>query len=154
MGNYRRILGLIAANGDGIAVAQRALQMARVHHSTLALATVIEPGPETTPDGVEFHSPGGCHGPLMRNGRERLQQMTLAIGCDCGCEIIVCQGSQAKVVAELTSSWQPDLVLVDARTHLRTEPRRCEHPAYDILLVRVSQAGFTGRVINALAGAL
>ena len=151
MSNYRRILALVAVKSDSLAVAQRALQMSRIHGATLALATVIDASPNIESDRVELLSADEMRQAHMRDVKEKLQQMTIAIGCDRGCEIIVCRGSQAKVVAELTSSWRPDLVLVDVRAPHRTEQDYCAKPAYDILLVQNARPGFAGRMINALA---
>lgn len=154
MSNYRRILALVAVDSDSLAVAQRALQMARIHGATLALATVIDASPDIEADRAEPLSVNEMHEAQMRNIKEKLQQMTNAIGCDRGCEIIVCRGSQAKVVAELTSSWRPDLVLVDIRAPHRTEHDYGANSAYDILLVQNARPGFAGRMINALAAGL
>lgn len=155
MSNYRRILALVAVNSDSIAVAQRALQMSRIYGATFALATVIDASSDIESDRVELVSANKeLQQAQMRGVKEKLQQITVAIGCDGGCEIIVCHGRQAKVVAELTSSWRPDLVLVDARAPLRTEQDYCANPAYDVLLVQNGRPGFGGRMINALAAPL
>lgn len=154
MSNYRRILALVAVNSDSLAVAQRALQMSRIYGATLALATVIDASPDIESDRVVLLSANEMRQAHMLDVKEKLQQMTIAIGCEGGCEIIVCRGSEAKVVAELTSSWRPDLVLVDARTPYGTEQDCRENPAYDVLLVQNGRPGFAGRMINALAATL
>lgn len=154
MSNYRRILALVAVNTDSLAVAQRALQMARIHSATLSLATVIDAGSDIESARVDPSTANEMHQAHMRDVKEKLQQMTVAIGCDHGCEIIVCRGRQAKVVAELTSSWRPDLVLVDARATYCTEQDYWTNPDYDILLVQNSRPSFAGRMINALAAKL
>lgn len=154
MSKYRRILALVAVNRENQAVAQRAMQLSRVYGATLALATVIDSSPASESDRNELPSANASQQAHLRDVKEKLEQMALEIGCDGGCEIIVCCGTAAKVVAELTSSWRPDLVLVDARAPCGTEQDCRENPAYDVLLVQNGRPGFAGRMINALAATL
>ncbi|MDO8787527.1 MAG: universal stress protein [Sulfuritalea sp.] len=153
MGTYRRILALVAANSDSAAVAQRAVQLSRFYGATLALAMVVEP----TPDLKSNHAPrfvaDEMHQARMRDIRCKLEQMMTEIGCDCGCEIIIACGSEPEVVADLTCSWRPNLVLVDSRARhgLEQNGKRAD---YDVLTVQYNRPSFPGRMINALAAAL
>ncbi len=154
MSKYRRILALVAVNRDSLAVAQRALQLSRVYGATLALAAVIDssPGSETDPAGLL--SANELQQAHMHDVKEKLERMSFEIGCDGGCEIIVCRGSPAMVLAELTRSWRPDLVLLDGRAPCGIEQDFRANSAYDILLVQNGRLGFAGRMINALAATL
>lgn len=154
MSKYRRVLALVTINGDNLAVAQRALQLSRAYGATLALATVIDARPGIDSERIEFLSANEIDQVHMRDVKKRLEKMTIEIGCDGGCEIIVCRGSLTKVVAELTSSWRPDLVLVDARGPCGMEQDCHANSAYDVLLVHNSRTGFSGRMINALTATL
>jgi len=151
MSKYQRILALVDSSADSFAVAQRALQMSRIHGATLALATVID---ATSDVQTEAEGSLQAHGLLqshMSDVKEKLLQMSIAISCDRGCEIIVCHGSQAKAVTQLTNSWRPDLVLVDASASHRTEHDYFEMQAYDVLLVQNGRPDFATQLINALA---
>lgn len=154
MSKYRRMLALVTVNSDSLAVAQRALQLSRAYGATLALATVIDARPGIDSDRIELLSATEMGQAHMRDVKEKLEQMTIEIGCDGGCEIIVCRGSRAKVVAELTNSWRPDLVLVDARAPCGMEQDCHANSAYDVLLVHNGRTGFAGRMINALTATL
>lgn len=154
MSKYRRILALVAVNRESLSVAQRALQLSRVYGATLALATVIDPSPGSETDRIGLLSTNGPQQAHMRNVKEKLERMSVEIGCDGGCEIIVCRGSPVMVLSELTRSWRPDLVLVDGRAPCGMEQDCRGNPAYDILLVQNGRLGFAGRMINALAATL
>ena len=153
MSKYKRMLALVAVNRDSQTVAQRALQLSRVHGATLALAAVVDVKRGIKSDRVEFIRTDAAQPAQMRGVRTQLEQMMVEIGCDGGCEIIVCRGGMANVVAELTSSWRPDLVLVDAHASHGIEADRANF-AYDVLLVQSSRQGFAGRMINAIAATL
>jgi len=153
MGKYRRILALVASNTDGAAVAQRAVQLSRFYGATLALATVVDSAPGIKSNQAPFLAADEMRQTRVRDVRCKLEQMMTEIGCDSGCEIIIGCGSEQEVVAELTSSWRPDLVLVGSRARHGMEQNN-DRTAYDVLTVQHSHPGFPGRMINALAAAL
>lgn len=152
MSTYKRILALVALNGDSAAVAKRAVQLSRAYGATLALASVVDYTPGFESDHVPFLTPGEMRQFIVRDLREKLDQMMTEIGAG-GCEIIVGCGSEKEVVSELTRSWRPDLVLVGshARHGLDQNGARA---AYDVLTIQNNRPGFAGRMINALAAAL
>ena len=67
--------------------------------------------------------------------------------------VIVGCGGEQEVVAELTRSWRPDLVLVGMHARHGLE-RNSERAAYDVLTIQSNRPSFAGRMINALAAAL
>lgn len=152
MSTYKRILALVALNSDSAAVARRAVQLSRAYGATLALASVVDYTPGFESDHVPFLTPGEMRQSIVRDMRERLDQMMTEIGAG-GCEIIVGCGSEKEIVSELTRSWRPDLVLVgsNARHGLDQGGARA---AYDVLTIQNNRPGFAGRMINALAAAL
>ena len=153
MGKYRRILALVASNTDGAAVAQRAVQLSRFYGATLALATVVDSAPGIKSNQAPFLVADEMRQARVRDVRCKLEQMMTEIGCDCGCEIIIACGSEAEVVADLTCSWRPNLVLVDSRARhgLEQNGKRAD---YDVLTVQYNRPSFPERMINALAAAL
>ena len=152
MSTYKRILALVALNSDSATVARRAVQMARSYGATLALAAVVDYTPGFESDHVPFLTPDEMRQATVRDMRERLQQMMTEVGAG-GCEIIVGCGSEQEVVAELTRSWRPDLVLVGMHARHGLE-RNSERAAYDVLTIQSNRPSFAGRMINALAAAL
>jgi nucleotide-binding universal stress UspA family protein len=153
MGKYRRILALVPADADGTAVAQRAVQLSRYYGATLALATVVETTAAPRSNLVSLRAAAELRQAHLRNIRSKLERMMTESGCDGGCEIIIGSGRAHEVVAELTRSWRPDLVLVDSRAHHGLE-QNGEQTAYDLLTVQFSRPGFSHRMINALASSL
>ncbi len=152
MSTYKRILALVALNSDSATVARRAVQMARSYGATLALAAVVDYTPGFESDHVPFLTPDEMRQATVRDMRERLQQMMTEVGAG-GCEIIVGCGGEQEVVAELTRSWRPDLVLVGMHARHGLE-RNSERAAYDVLTIQSNRPSFAGRMINALAAAL
>ena len=152
MSTYKRILALVAFNSDSAAVARRAVQLARSYGATLALAAVVDYTPGFESDHVPFLTPGEMRLAIARDLREKLDQMMTEVGAG-GCEIIVGCGSEKEVVAELTGSWRPDLVLVGSHARHGLE-QNGERAAYDVLTIQNSRPSFAGRMINALATAL
>lgn len=152
MSTYKRILALVAFNSDSATVARRAVQLSRSYGSTLALAAVVDYTPGFECDHVPFPTPGEMRQAIVRDMREKLEQMMTEVGAG-GCEIIVGCGSEPEVVSELTRSWHPDLVLVGshARHGLEQNDARA---AYDVLTIQSNRPSFAGRMINALAAAL
>ncbi|MEK7362154.1 MAG: universal stress protein [Pseudomonadota bacterium] len=152
MSTYKRILALVAMNGDSAFVAKRAVQLSRSYGATLALAAVVDYTPGFESDHVPFLTPGEMRLAIVRDMREKLDQMITEVGAD-GCEIIVGCGSEKQVVSELTGSWRPDLVLVGslARHGLAQNGERA---TYDVLTIQSSRPSVAGRMINALAAAL
>lgn len=153
MAKYRRILALVDSNSDSAAVAQRAVQLSRFYGATLALAMVVESTPDRKSNRVPGFVADEMHQARMRDIRCKLEQMMTEIGCDCGCEIIIACGSEAEVVADLTCSWRPNLVLVDSRARHELE-QNGKHSDFDVLTVQYNRPSFPGRMINALAAAL
>ncbi len=152
MSTYKRILALVALNSDSATVAKRAVQLSRAYGATLALAAVVDYTPGFESDHVPFLTPDEMRQAIVRDMRERLQQMMTDVGAG-GCEIIVGCGSEREVVSELTRSWRPDLVLVGSHARHGLE-HRGERAAYDVLITQNGRPGFAGRMINALAAAL
>jgi len=152
MSTYKRILALVAFNGDSEAVARRAVQLARSYGATLALAAVVDYTAGFESDHVPFLTPGEMRLAIARDLREKLDQMMTEVGAG-GCEIIVGCGSEKEVVAELTGSWRPDLVLVGSHARHGLE-QNGERAAYDVLTIQIKRPSFAGRMINALAAAL
>lgn len=150
MGKYRRILALVAADNDGAAVAQRAWQLSRFYGATLALATVVDPATPIRSNLVPLRSAEDTRRARASETRSRLEQMLAELGCDGGCEIIIGCSSEQDIVAELTCSWRPDLVLVDSRARHGMD-RNSERMAYDVLTVQYRRPTFADRMINALA---
>ena len=153
MGKYRRILALVAANNDGAAVAQRAWQLSRFYGATLALATVVDPAVRSKSNLAPLRSAEDTRRARASETRSRLEQMLAELGCNGGCEIIIGCGSEQDIVAELTCSWRPDLVLVDSRARHGME-RHNERTAYDVLTVQYSRPTLADRMVNALAATL
>lgn len=152
MGTYKRILALVAVHSNSAAVAQRAVQMSRAYGATLALAAVVDYSSGFECDHVPFLTPEEMGQAIVRDLRERLDRMMMDIGAG-GCEIIVGCGSEKDVVAELTRSWRPDLVLVDAHARHGLEQHDGRAP-YDVLITQSGRPSLAGRMINALAAAL
>ncbi len=152
MSDYKRILALVAFNSDSEAVARRAVQLSRSYGATLALAAVVDYTPGFESDHVPFLTPGEMRQAIVRDMREKLDQIMTKIGAG-GCEIIVGCGSEKEVVSELTSSWRPDLVLVGSHARHGLD-QNGERAAYDVLTIQNKRPGFAGRMINALAAAL
>ena len=152
MSTYKRILALVAFNSDSAAVAKRAVQLSRTYGATLALASVVDYTPGFESDHVPFLTPGEMRLAIVRDVREKLDQMMTEIGAG-GCEIIVGCGSEHEAVCELTRSWRPDLVLVGSHARQGLE-RNGERAAYDVLTIQNKRPSFAGRMINALAAAL
>ena len=152
MSTYKRILALVAFNSDSAAVARRAVQLSRAYGATLALAAVVDYTPGFESDHAPFLTPGEMRQAIVRDLREKLDQMTTEAGAD-GCEIIVACGSEKEVVSELTDSWRPDLVLVGSNARHGLDQNRAR-AAYDVLTIQNIRPSFAGRMINALAAAL
>jgi len=152
MGAYKRILALVSLNGDSATVAKRAAQFSRTYGATLALASVVDYTPGFESDHVPFLTPEEMRQAIVRDMRERLQQMMTEVGAG-GCEIIVGCGSEQEVVFELTRSWRPDLVLVGSHARHGLE-QNSGRAAYDVLTVQSNRPSLAGRMINALAAAL
>lgn len=152
MGTYKRILALVALNSDSAAVAKRAVQLSRAYNATLALAAVVDYTPGFESDHVPFLTPEEMRQAIVRDLREKLQLMMTEAGAG-GCEIIVGCGSEQEVVAELTRSWRPDLVLVGSHARHGLE-KNGERAAYDVLITQIGRPSLAGRMINALAAAL
>ena len=152
MSTYKRILALVAFNSGSEAVARRAVQLARSYGATLALAAVVDYTAGFESDHVPFLTPGEMRLAIARDLREKLDQMMTEVGAG-GCEIIVGCGSEKEVVAELTGSWRPDLVLVGSHARHGLE-QNGERAAYDVLTIQIKRPSFAGRMINALAAAL
>jgi nucleotide-binding universal stress UspA family protein len=150
---YRRILALVAFNIDSAAVAQRAVQLSRFYGATLALATVVDAAPPPKSNKAPCLVADEIRQARVRDMRGKLDQMMTEIGCGSGCEIIVGCGTEQDVVAELTCSWRPDLVLVSSRARHGLE-QNGECMAYDVLTVQNSRPSFSGRLINALTATL
>lgn len=152
MSTYKRILALVAFNGDSAAVAKRAVQLSRSYGATLALAAVVDYTPGFESDHVPFLTPDEMRQAIVRDVREKLDQMMTEAGAG-GCEIIVGCGSEREVVSELTRSWRPDLVLVGSSARHGLE-QNGERTTYDVLITQTGRPSFAGRMINALAAAL
>ncbi len=152
MSSYKRILALVALNSDSAAVAKRAVQLSRAYGATLALAAVVDYTPGFESDHVPFLTPGEMRLAIVRDMREKLDQMMTEVGAG-GCEIIVGCGGEEEVVSELTGSWRPDLVLVGSHARHGLEQNGAR-AAYDVLTIQSARPSFAGRMINALAAAL
>jgi len=152
MGTYKRILALVAFDSDAAAVAKRAVQLSRSYGATLALAAVVDYTAGFESDHVPFLTPDEMRQAIARDMREKLDRMMAEVGA-AGCEIIVGCGSEQKVVAEITRSWRPDLVLVGSHARHGLE-QNGERTAYDVLITQNGRPSFAGRIINALAAAL
>lgn len=153
MRSYRRILALVSTHADSEAVARRAVQLARFHGATLALAAVVDYTPGFDSDHVPFMTPRQVREALLRDVRGRLERLLSGIECEGGREVIVACGEERDVVAELTRSWAPDLVLVGSRAKHGMD-RIAGHAPYDVLIVQNGRQGFAGRLVNALAAPL
>lgn len=162
MRSYRRILALVAVNADSEAVARRAVQLARTYGAALGLAAVVDYPPGNECSHVPFLTPRQMRQAMVRDMRGKLDRLASAIGYEGGCEIIVAgEGERAfhgvsherQLVAQLTGSWGPDLVLVGSRATHGLD-RDVGKTPYDVLIVQNGRQSFAGRLVNALAASL
>ena len=153
MGKYRRILALVASNTESTAVARRAVQLSRFYGATLAMATVVDASPDLKSNLAPLRTADEVRRARVQDMRCKLEAMMTEIGFDGGCEIIVGCGSETELVADLTCSWRPDLVLIDSRARHSLEQNN-ERSDYDVLTVQYSRPSFPVRMVNALAAAL
>lgn len=155
MTTYRRVLALVALNGDAEAVAARALQLSRSYNATLALAAVVDYSPGFECDHVPFMTPAQLRQATIRDVTERLDALVNNIGAR-GAEIIVAGGREQEAIDDIARSWQPDLVLVGARAPHGLD-RVADKPGralpYDVLIVQNGRPSRVGRLINALSAA-
>ena len=155
MRTYHRILALVALNADAEAVAVRALQMSRSYNATLALAAVVDYRPGYECDHMPFMTPEQLRLATIKDVTEKLDELVDKIGAG-GAEIIVAGGRENEAVADIASSWRPDLVLVGARAPhgldgVAVKPVR--PLPYDVLIVQNGRPSKVGRLINALSAA-
>jgi hypothetical protein len=153
MRSYRRVLALVTVTADGEAVARRAVQLARFHRATLALAAVVDYTPGLECDHAPFMTPEQMRHTIVRDVRGKLDRLASNIEHDGGCEIIVACSRERDLVGQLIRSWRPDIVLVGSRAPHGIDKNVGKTP-FDVLIVQNGRQSFTGRLINALAASL
>ena len=147
MASYRRVLALVALNADPDAVATRAMEMARFHGATLALAAVVDYAPGFEADHVPFRTPEQLRQAIVDDVAAKLDAMVVRLGSG---EVIVTAGKDSESVEAITRSWQPDLVLVSSAATHGLDPQRQAMP-FDVLIVQRHRPGYVGRLIHALS---
>lgn len=154
MGTYRRILAVVEPRADSIHVLRRALQLSRFYGAALAVASVVDYTPNYECDHVPFLTPVEMAQAIARDVGARLESLLVEAG-GAGAEVIVAKGAIEEAAAEITASWQPDLVLVGSRApHGLERNSRGKGGRYDLLIVETAPRGVLGRLVSALQAAI